>query len=688
MAKKYQNAQQAADGNWYVYDDETGDQIRVIPISRVDDEGNMVQSFEKAGADPEKQAAMNQMGYTQARDAAPAPVNWTEPLPQNLSGFTVTANQDTVRPGDTVPVSTVADLNALGLSASASPIETMGLQEYLGQTGQSLQEYQAATGAQPFVFNNDGTAVYDPNAQTTKYEYTPASYAQNAMIGLGGIGLLAAAPAIMGALGAAPAAAAAAPAAEVAGAGALESFLNTVPATFGAEAAAPSLLSTGTLASTPVSALSGLSSVLPAGGLEALMAGAPLAMSVAGAPVVLDAAGNLGMSQIGGLAPELSTVTPASSIPTTGSFTQTLDLPAQQNPFIADTTPTLESMAQPAAPTAPTTPPAPPPVEPSILDSIKAITQNPVYQAVSAASTLSSVLGDSGAPVDFTDIVNGGIPSIDQSINAAVTGSGINMPTVAGTGASLGLPNGGLEAIMQNIPFNTTNPVTGLPTTLYPDGSSSVQQTGGAASNLSTPTPTPTGTSLPTGTTPPTPNSASSILSRLLDGTATTADWTQLLGQAASGALGYLGSQDQTQALTDLQNQLNAQRAPFLNKATGYLNDPNSFYTSPEATGAANAVLRQLSATSGNPAGSPTAQSIATGALYDRYLSTVNSLGSLGLSGQGIQANLGTQAAQSGGQPYAIAGDILGGLTSPSSNDTNALLQKLMKQMGSTFSLA
>lgn len=175
-------------------------------------------------------------------------------------------------------------------------------------------------------------------------------------------------------------------------------------------------------------------------------------------------------------------------------------------------------------------------------------------------------------------------------------------------------------------------------------------------------------------------STSASALSKLLGLDQGTTD---VLGKLLGAGVGYLGSKEQTDALTNLQNQLSTQRAPFLNKAVGYLNNPESFYSSPEATGAANATMRALSTRFGNPGTSPTAQGLATGALYDRYANTVNSLGSLGLSGQGIQANLGQQIATSAGQPYAIAGNTISGLTSD--NSMSDMLQKMFRQQ---FSLA
>ncbi len=178
------------------------------------------------------------------------------------------------------------------------------------------------------------------------------------------------------------------------------------------------------------------------------------------------------------------------------------------------------------------------------------------------------------------------------------------------------------------------------------------------------------------------PMSGASTLSNLLGGSGGMSDWTNLLGKGLGALTGYLGSKAQTDSLENLQNQLRGDRKPFLDRSVGYLNDPNSFYSSPEATGAANAVMRQLSTTYGNPGTSPTAQSLATGALYDRYLNTVNSYGSLGLSGQGIQADLGKDIATGVGQPYAIAGNTIGSLTSNELDINQVLAKALQKQYG------
>ncbi len=83
----------------------------------------------------------------------------------------------------------------LGLGGGGSPIESMDLEQYLQQTGMTPQQYQSNFGGLPLVFNKDGSVTYDPSAQRTAFEYTPASYGRNQTIGLsllamiGGAGL-------------------------------------------------------------------------------------------------------------------------------------------------------------------------------------------------------------------------------------------------------------------------------------------------------------------------------------------------------------------------------------------------------------------------------------------------------------------------------------------------------------------
>jgi hypothetical protein len=271
--------------------------------------------------------------------------------------------------------------------------------------------------------------------------------------------------------------------------------------------------------------------------------------------------------------------------------------------------------------------------------------------------------------------------------------SGGSMPTVAGLSGVGGLTAEGMTALGAmgsagaGLGAGTTGALGSLgldaagnivPGIVDLANSGSMLSTIPATTGLpSTPGMPPTSSAPPPPAAPNTPAPTSPLSKLLKDTLGIDVDpsMLSLLGQLGGAGIGLLGSKQQTDALKDLQAQMTGQRAPFLNKAVGYLNNPDSFYTSPEATGAANATMRALSTKFGNPGVSPTAQGLATGALYDRYSNTVNSLGSLGLSGQGIQANLGQQIASTSGQPYAIAGNTISGLTSDNSMD------EMMKRM-------
>lgn len=147
-------------------------------------------------------------------------------------------------------------------------------------------------------------------------------------------------------------------------------------------------------------------------------------------------------------------------------------------------------------------------------------------------------------------------------------------------------------------------------------------------------------------------------LSRIIDGTANTADWAQVLGTAGATGLGVYGSMREGDRLSNLQQQMRADRAPYLAAGTNYL-DPQKWIEGP-GQAFTKGTLQQLSATHGNPISSPTALGIATDASMRNWLGGVNTLGSLGLGGQGIQAQLGSQAAGAYGDIY---GNIGGGIS-------------------------
>jgi hypothetical protein len=274
--------------------------------------------------------------------------------------------------------------------------------------------------------------------------------------------------------------------------------------------------------------------------------------------------------------------------------------------------------------------------------------------------------------------------------------SGGSMPTVAGLSGVGGLTAEGMAALgaMGSAGAGLGAGTTGALGSLGLDAAGNIvpgmvdlANSGSMLSTIPATTGLPSTPGMPstssaptTPTTSTTPTTTSPLQKFLKDTLGLDVDQNMLsmLGQLGGAGIGLLGSKQQSDALKDLQAQMSGQRAPFLNKAVGYLNNPESFYTSPEATGAANATMRALSTQFGNPGTSPTAQGLATGALYDRYSNTVNSLGSLGLSGQGIQANLGQQIASTSRQPYAIAGNTISGLTSDNSMDE--MLKRMFSQ--------
>ena len=108
-------------------------------------------------------------------------------------------------------------------------------------------------------------------------------------------------------------------------------------------------------------------------------------------------------------------------------------------------------------------------------------------------------------------------------------------------------------------------------------------------------------------------------LSRILNGTATQDDYLQLAGQVGPSLISAFGSGKQADAFGDLANQYIALGAPYRDELSRISADPNAFFTSPTATNATESVLQRLSATHGNPAGSPFAQALTVDALYDQF---------------------------------------------------------------------
>lgn len=73
-----------------------------------------------------------------------------------------------------------------GLFATgASPLENMGLQEYLGKNNMSLPQFAEQTQALPLRFGSDNVVTYDPAFQKQIFSHTPSSYGRNQKIGVG-----------------------------------------------------------------------------------------------------------------------------------------------------------------------------------------------------------------------------------------------------------------------------------------------------------------------------------------------------------------------------------------------------------------------------------------------------------------------------------------------------------------------
>lgn len=98
-----------------------------------------------------------------------------------------------------------------------------------------------------------------------------------------------------------------------------------------------------------------------------------------------------------------------------------------------------------------------------------------------------------------------------------------------------------------------------------------------------------------------------SALSRILDGTGGLQDYLGLVGQAAPGVLGYLGSKNQTDSFRQLADQYAGYGAPYRQRLSDLYANPSSFLSSQEVQAplqqAAGINARALS-TGGNPIGS------------------------------------------------------------------------------------
>src|SRR3990167_1913332 len=152
---------------------------------------------------------------------------------------------------------------------------------------------------------------------------------------------------------------------------------------------------------------------------------------------------------------------------------------------------------------------------------------------------------------------------------------------------------------------------------------------------------------------------AGTALSRIIDGTGTTADWVSVLGTAGATGLGMFSSNQQANTLERLAAENRADRAPYLAASQSWLADPESYVAGPGAA-AMKGTLAGLSAKFGNPIGSPTAMAISNEAALRDWRDAVTGFGNMGLSGADTRANLGIGAAQAQGNIY---GNLAGGIS-------------------------
>ena len=179
------------------------------------------------------------------------------------------------------------------------------------------------------------------------------------------------------------------------------------------------------------------------------------------------------------------------------------------------------------------------------------------------------------------------------------------------------------------------------------------------------------GTEAPTGGI-----TGSTALGRLLGLGQTGQDILSAAGPLLGAGLGYLGSQQQSNAITDIYNQTRADRSGALNAYNTALTNPNSYYQSAPAMGSVDAVLRKLSV-QGNPAANPGLLSQAAAYNLGGYNDYLRALTPAAFGTAGTEANLGMGAASAdrGGTTSIASG--LGSLLTPSMD-----ISQFLKQIG------
>src|SRR5258706_3054458 len=221
--------------------------------------------------------------------------------------------------------------------------------------------------------------------------------------------------------------------------------------------------------------------------------------------------------------------------------------------------------------------------------------------------TAGRSLAEWAKPTTSANLIGGGAHALDAAtVGQLALGGAAGAAANAGVGGSATGGGGAIPAV--------SGDVAGAAAPAAVTGTD-IAGAGAAASAIS-PALTATQDPLGSGGDPGNPiggssggagGAAGSALSRIIDGTATTADWTSVLGGTAGTALGVAGSVSQQKAIQDLAKQQMAMGAPYRDRLASLYADPNSFLKSAEVTTpvqqGTDALARSLSV-QGNPIGS------------------------------------------------------------------------------------
>lgn len=182
---------------------------------------------------------------------------------------------------------------------------------------------------------------------------------------------------------------------------------------------------------------------------------------------------------------------------------------------------------------------------------------------------------------------------------------------------------------------------------------------------------------------------AGTALSRILDGTATSADWLSVLGGVGAAGLDLYGNSQAADAYKDIANQYIAFGAPSRSRYEAAMQPGFDITSIPGYSGAlassSQALLSGLS-TQGNPYGSPGGlieanKQIVNGTSLPWYNSYINQNAATGF-GSTLNTAAGAQTGQIGADQgmYAALGSGLGTLTQPQTD--NSWWANLLKQYG------